>query len=147
MAKVIPQRVLDRVFTGVDVAGPDDCWRWTRALDRKGYGRIGWQDGGRAPTALAHRVVWIATNGAIPDGLEVDHICSVRSCCNPRHLRLLTRSENAGRNSHRIKTHCVAGHPYDERNTYYRPTGGRQCRICKNAAAARSHAAVRGVAA
>jgi hypothetical protein len=30
------------------------------------------------------------------------------------------------------KTHCPAGHPLDEHNTYVQPkNGGRQCRICK----------------
>jgi hypothetical protein len=31
------------------------------------------------------------------------------------------------------KTHCPDGHPYDEANTYVRPDGGRECRICRNA--------------
>jgi len=29
------------------------------------------------------------------------------------------------------KSHCPAGHPYDEANTYVNPRGGRSCRICR----------------
>lgn len=28
------------------------------------------------------------------------------------------------------KTHCKMGHPFDEKNTYFRPDGGRACRAC-----------------
>ncbi len=29
-----------------------------------------------------------------------------------------------------VKTECVNGHPYNEANTYFRPSGGRHCREC-----------------
>ena len=29
------------------------------------------------------------------------------------------------------KSHCPAGHPYDEANTYVNPRGGRSCRTCQ----------------
>ncbi len=29
------------------------------------------------------------------------------------------------------RTHCLAGHPYNEENTYLQPNGRRRCRICK----------------
>jgi len=29
------------------------------------------------------------------------------------------------------KTHCPQGHPYDEANTYRKPRGDRECRICR----------------
>lgn len=31
------------------------------------------------------------------------------------------------------KTHCPAGHPYTEANTYIKPGGGRRCRKCLHA--------------
>lgn len=67
----------------------DDCWLWTGATVG-GYGifRI---DGG---TQVAHRVVYTWTNGTIPPGAEVDHMCFSRGCVNPGHLRLLSHSLN-----------------------------------------------------
>ena len=67
-----------------------DCIVWTGATDSKGYGQL-WS-GGRA--VLAHRYSWERTNGPIPDDRILDHACWERSCVNPEHLRLATRSQN-----------------------------------------------------
>lgn len=73
----------------------------------------------------------------LPQGhnLEIDHICRNRGCVNPSHLRLITHRENTlcgigitARNA--TVTHCPQGHPYDLFNTYHRPDGGRECKIC-----------------
>lgn len=52
-------------------------------------------------TELLHRTVYRHFHNIdrIPDGMEIDHICRVRNCCNPAHLQLLTRDE------HLAKTH------------------------------------------
>jgi hypothetical protein len=42
----------------------------------------------------AHRVSFILTNGAIGDGLHLDHLCRVRHCVNPDHLEQVTTAEN-----------------------------------------------------
>jgi hypothetical protein len=48
----------------------------------------------------------------------------------------VTNRENILRGSvNARKTHCVAGHPFDDRNTYT-GAGGRHCRAC-NATTAR----------
>lgn len=45
-------------------------------------------------TRLAHRVVWEAFNGEIPEGMEIDHINTIRSDNRLENLRLVTSKEN-----------------------------------------------------
>jgi hypothetical protein len=66
------------------------CWVWVMATDSNGYGRLG---GG----ALAHIAEWEKTNGRVPKGLELDHLCSNPPCVNPAHLEPVTHAENMRR--------------------------------------------------
>lgn len=66
------------------------CWEWTGSTTHNGYGQF--YDG--TGMIRAHRYAWGRENGPIPDGLVVDHLCHVRKCVNPAHMRLLTASEN-----------------------------------------------------
>jgi hypothetical protein len=108
-------------------ADENGCWIWQAQRDPDGYGRI--QVGTR--NALAHRISCV---GPLT-GDELDHMCRVRACVNPAHLRPLSKRENIliGVGPSAInarKTHCVRGHPFDEQNTYIRPCGSRVCRKC-----------------
>lgn len=70
------------------------CHVWTAVKDKDGYGQF--RDGAR--TRQAHIWAWEnSTQGALPDGFELDHICRNRSCVNPSHLELVTHSENIRR--------------------------------------------------
>lgn len=71
-----------------------ECWMWPRAKNSKGYGVIknGCQQYARQQ--YAHRVVYSALRGPIPDGLVIDHLCRVRSCMNPYHMEVVTVVEN-----------------------------------------------------
>jgi len=119
------------------------CWLWQGYTDKDGYGRLGSQ-------GLAHRQAYVTWRGQHAPGLELDHLCRVKRCCNPDHLEPVTHKVNMercdrstwrvtkhgggwhGRNQQTDKTHCPQGHPYDEQNTYRppaRPTH-RHCRAC-----------------
>lgn len=85
-----PPATLDAVWAGVSVRGPDQCWPWTKRRNAKGYGLLvvagqAWR---------AHRAVYVAARGKIPEGQIVRHRCDNPSCCNPAHLELGTVADN-----------------------------------------------------
>jgi hypothetical protein len=80
----------ERFWEKVDKSG--DCWLWTGATYRNGYGNIWDYDRGRK--VLAHRVAYELANGEIPEGLLVCHICDVRLCVTPAHLWVGTHGDN-----------------------------------------------------
>lgn len=75
-----------RFWSKVDLLRGDGCWLWTAATNNYGYG-VFWLDG---KAQVATRLIMEA-----PAGLDVDHrrTCP-KSCVNPAHLRLATRSQN-----------------------------------------------------
>lgn len=115
----------------VDKAAPDGCWLWTGYVEG-GYGRYG-----HGAERLVHRLVYIELVGPIPEGLELDHTCRVRACCNPDHLEPVTHAENVRRGEglaaqQARQTECKRGHPFTPENTYtYRQGRSRRCRTCR----------------
>lgn len=111
------------------------CWLWVGSTNKKGYGSL--RRGGRGNSRLfaAHRYVYELLVGKIPDGLQLDHLCKVVCCVNPRHLEPVTLVENVRRSSvgkmNRDKTHCHNGHPLSGENLYLDASGRRICRACK----------------
>ena len=117
------------------------CWLWTGALTGDGYGILRRQ--------TMHRWSYEKHRGEIPEGLEVDHLCSVRNCVNPDHMELVTHRENVqrsymrGKHDHRLgnlgkhkaaKTHCPQGHAYAGENLLIdKYTGARRCKACTDA--------------
>lgn len=68
------------------------CWIWQRATTH-GYGVH--RRSGRSITA--HIVFYEEKFGPVPKGLELDHLCRVRACCNPDHLEAVTTATNTRR--------------------------------------------------
>lgn len=114
----LPDRLVSKLEMG-------DCWRWTGAKDQDGYGSIWWEK----RKQRVHRVVWQMLVGPIPNTLQIDHLCRVRSCANPDHLDVVSRRTNHRRSPFYGGSHCPKGHPYDEANTYWL-AGERSCRTC-----------------
>lgn len=117
------------------------CLLWLGKVNPCGYGQVWVRDGGpRGRYRSAHRVAWELSNGPIPEGLQVDHLCRVRSCVNVAHMELVTPAVNTWRGAsfaavNRLKTHCPRGHEYAGDNLYM-DNGkklNRRCRVCERA--------------
>lgn len=129
----------DFMFSRIDRSTA--CWVWIGSRDIAGYGRAGFEFAGRKAW-LAHRLMWTAFNGPIPEGLDLDHLCRNKACVNPDHLEPVTRSENIRRGAGNHKTQavrpafCPAGHRYDRGDLRTEPLGPGQrrsrrwCRDC-----------------
>jgi hypothetical protein len=129
-ANVARDYVLQRV-----VQSSTGCWLWQLSLTHDGYAASHWVSG-------VHRLAYEIWVGQIPDGLELDHLCRVRHCVNPDHLEAVTKHENMLRGQslpaqNVRKTHCLRGHPFDEKNTRIESDGARVCRRCNLAAVQR----------
>lgn len=69
------------------------CWIYTGAINQEGYGAI--RNGPKM--ASTHVTMYEHHNGPVPEGLELDHLCRIRKCCNPFHLEAVTHKENIRR--------------------------------------------------
>jgi hypothetical protein len=69
------------------------CWIWSGNLNGGGYGDYG--------------KIYKMKYGEVPEGLELDHLCRVRSCVNPDHLEPVTRQENSRRGARATITRDV----------------------------------------
>lgn len=126
-----PRSDMESLLAAVAEVTDSGCWL-VRRRTLAGYGQV--VRSGRP--RLAHRMSYELFVGPIPEGLDLDHLCRNRPCCNPEHLEPVTRRENLMRSPiapaaiNAAKTHCPRGHLYDEQNTYL-SQGKRSCRACK----------------
>lgn len=104
-------------------------------VDRSGYQQVNLRRPGTSKWIRVHRLVAAVFIGPCPPDQEVRHLDGDRLNNALPNLAYGTRSENMrdmvrhGRNS-AAKTHCPAGHPYDESNTLHRD-GKRFCLACR----------------
>ena len=114
------------------------CWLFTGATNKKGYGCIGFTRNSVAYSMLTHRLSYILNKGPIPEGLELDHLCTVPLCFNPDHLEPTTHQINVSRGKSGVyqvlKTHCKNGHEFSDENTIWvfakSKLRQRECRTC-----------------
>lgn len=129
----------ERFWSKVDVRDDVECWPWTASTNGVGYGQFFLN--GRL--VKAHRLAYELVVAEIPEGLQVDHLCGNRACCNPGHMELVTLVENVMRGDSPLarkarQTHCIRGHELAGENLYRDSRGRRQCRTCRRDAAQRA---------
>lgn len=71
----------------------EDCWNWLGFRNAGGYGLMSV----KGKKVFAHRISYMIRNGAIPEGMVLDHLCMNPSCVNPAHLEAVTSGENTRR--------------------------------------------------
>lgn len=108
------------------------CWIWhgpTRKSNGGLYGFFGRQ-------TKAWWWTWEQSNGSVPKGLTLDHLCRNTLCVRPSHLEPVTLRVNILRGigiaaRYASRTHCDHGHAYTTENTRITKAGARLCRTCR----------------
>ena len=130
-----PLLYLERIDARYNKPSENECWVWTGFLNHNGYGQAyAGKVGGKEKMISTHRAMYELHVGQIPLDLTIDHLCRNRACGNPKHLRILTISENSRDAGNARKTHCPQGHEYTVENTRYGKIKSgcakRTCRTC-----------------
>ena len=129
----LPQRFLEKIIIDQETG----CCIWTGShVGKVGYGYF-WSKSG---SCRAHKFCYESIIGPVPKGMELDHLCRNTLCVLPYHLEPVSHLENVRRGVssetsgkyQKEKTHCVNGHEFNNKNTYYPNPKHRQCRICKS---------------
>lgn len=110
------------------------CWLWTASLVQgSGYGSF---TPASRQRVNAHRWAYEQLVGPVPKGMQLDHLCRVRSCVNPAHLEAVPpiinvrRGTSPGAEALR-RSLCRMGHPYSQWGVLR--AGRRVCRLCRAA--------------
>jgi hypothetical protein len=84
-------------YVNIDGPVPDvcpelgPCWLWLGRITSKGYGyyyvKQGWP-------FSAHRLMGDHVFGPLQQGFATHHLCEVRRCVNPQHLRRMLREDH-----------------------------------------------------
>lgn len=83
-----------RLLAKVGLPDSHGCMKWLAALDAYGYGQMSLHRDGNQYVRKAHRLMHELFIGPLTPGLDIDHVCGVRSCVAPAHLRQVTRQQN-----------------------------------------------------
>ncbi len=131
--KPIPDLYWNRLLSHLAYVG--DCWIWVGNVNPAGYGQMRVKQDGEFFTASTHRLTYAQLRGFVPEGLQLDHLCRFRACCNPDHLEPVTCRENLLRGETRAaanaaKEFCVHGHKFEGYNVAIDEKGHRKCRTC-----------------
>jgi len=121
------------------------------SLDSDGYENVHLSSPGFRRTVTVHRLVALAFLGVPDSPMEACHVDGRRTNNVLSNLRWGTHADNVrdtlihGTHNQASKTHCAAGHAFDEANTRIH-AAGRSCRACSRVASARYKAEKRTAA-
>lgn len=87
-------RMTSELWTITDCGHDTPCWVWNGSRKNQ-WGHCAVWIGGKEYSA--HRRLYEQEVGPIPDGLELDHLCSNPPCVNPHHLEPVSHAENIRR--------------------------------------------------
>lgn len=125
------------------------CWQWTGTRSVSPgkrpmpYGNL-WLDG---HNVRAHKYSYERTNGEVPKGMVLDHLCQNTLCVNPSHLEAVPNRINLIRGPGVIgenarKTHCIRGHLFAAGNLDRKVSKyGHATRACRTCRRIQQHAA------
>lgn len=103
------------------------CWRWQWQINSFGYAIIGY----KGKQICAHVLSYLLHKGEIPEGFDVDHLCSNKACVNPDHLEAVTHQVNVARGSlKKRQSHCHRGHLLEGDNLGSSKNNLRYCKQC-----------------
>jgi hypothetical protein len=110
-----------------------DCWLSPHPKEKNGYVRVVVRNRKRE---LVHRLSYVLFYRRIPNGKQIDHLCRVRHCFNPKHLEAVWPKENLLRGQgacaiNARKKVCIRGHKFSKRTSYNGSRGERVCKVCK----------------
>jgi hypothetical protein len=87
----------ERFRSMLNINSETGCWEFgeERNRDAHGYGRFYIPQ--FQQSVFAHRYIFEWVSGPVPNGLEIDHLCDNKFCCNPEHLEAVTHAVNMAR--------------------------------------------------
>jgi hypothetical protein len=78
-----------------DMGYKTPCWIWQGHINPGGYG----QYFRNYKYVMAHKEVYEYFGNKIPTGMELDHLCKITCCVNPKHQEPVTGLENKHRSN------------------------------------------------